>query len=127
MVTYGNKIIVFGGLCNSILQNYYSFNVSDLKWMAVPHISGQYPEKVEKQSCVLFNMLMVFFGGYYCSPDFEYEACYNQISVLDIENMRWVDHIKVIGEQPKGRFAHTAVLMDSDMFIFGGIDNPGEK
>jgi hypothetical protein len=127
MVIYGNKIIIFGGHCNAILQNYYSFNVSEQKWVAVPHISGHYPDKVEKQSCVLYEMLMVFFGGYYCSPDFEYEVCYNRISVLDIESMRWVDEIKVLGTQPRGRFAHSATLMDSDMFIFGGIANPAEK
>lgn len=124
MVTYGNKIILFGGHNSSILQNYYSFNVSEEKWMAVPNISGHYPEKVEKQSCVLYEMLMVFFGGYYCSHDFEYEACYNSISVLDIENMRWIEQIEVIGDRPKGRFAHTATLIDSDMYIFGGIQNP---
>jgi Rab9 effector protein with kelch motifs len=125
MVTYGNKIIIFGGHCTSILQNYYSFNVSEMKWVAVPHISGQYPEKVEKQSCVLYDMLMIFFGGYYCSPDFEYEVCYNHISVLDIEHMRWIDQIEVRGERPRGRFAHTATLMEDDMFIFGGIINNG--
>ena len=60
-------------------------------------------------------MLMVFFGGYICSHDLEYEACYNSISVLDIENMRWIEQIEVLGEQPRGRFAHTASLIDSDM------------
>jgi hypothetical protein len=29
-------------------------------------------------------MLLVFFGGYFCSPDFEYEEFYKDISVLDI-------------------------------------------
>jgi hypothetical protein len=38
--------------------------------MAVPHISGKHPEKNEKQSCVIYEMLMVFFGGYFFSPDF---------------------------------------------------------
>lgn len=66
MVTFGNKIIIFGGHSSAILQNYYSFNVSEEKWVAVPHISGKYPQKVEKQSCVLYEMLMVFYGGYYC-------------------------------------------------------------
>lgn len=70
-------------------------------------------------------MLMVFFGGYYCSPDFEYEVCYNHISVLDIEHMRWIDQIEVRGERPLGRFAHSATLMDDDMFIFGGIISNG--
>lgn len=72
-------------------------------------------------------MLLVFFGGYYCSPDIEYEAYYKDISVLDIENMRWIDQIEVEGDQPVGRFAHTACLINSDMYIFGGTYNAREK
>ena len=68
-------------------------------------------------------MLMVFFGGYYCSPDFQYQSCYKTISVLDIENMKWVEKVKVIGEEPRGRFAHSAALIEEEMFIFGGIYN----
>ena len=75
----------------------------------------------------MFDRLMVFFGGYYCSPDFEYEAYYKDISVLDFEQMKWVDPIEVKGEQPIGRFAHTATIIASDMFIFGGIYNSSEK
>jgi hypothetical protein len=58
-------------------------------------------------------MLLVFFGGYFCSPDYEYEECYKEISVLDIENMKWNDQIEVKGEQPIGRFAHSAGMMGS--------------
>jgi hypothetical protein len=36
---------------------------------------------------VLFKELLVFFGGYYCSPDIELETFFNDIEVLDIENM----------------------------------------
>ena len=43
--------------------------------------------------------------------------------MLDIEEMKWVNTIEVKGEQPQGRFAHTASLIGSDMYIFGGICN----
>ena len=43
MVNYGNKLIIFGGHNTAILQNYYSFNVSEEKWAAVQHIEGKYP------------------------------------------------------------------------------------
>ena len=43
-------------------------------------------------------MLLVFFGGYFCSSDFEYEELYNEINVLDLEQMKWIPesaiHIK---------------------------------
>ena len=41
--------------------------------------------------------------------------------------MKWIDQIEVIGEQPVGRFAHTAAIFGSDMYIFGGIYNANEK
>lgn len=68
-------------------------------------------------------MLLVFFGGYFCSPDLEYEEYFQDISVLDIENMKWIDHITVKGEQPIGRFAHSASLIGTSMYIFGGTYN----
>ena len=41
--------------------------------------------------------------------------------------MRWVEQIKVVGDEPKGRFAHSAALIEEDMYIFGGIYNAQEK
>jgi hypothetical protein len=41
--------------------------------------------------------------------------------------MRWVDQIEIRGDPPKGRFAHAAALLGSDMYIFGGIYNIAEK
>ena len=69
---------------------------------------------------------MVFFGGFHCDninqcPD---NALSNDLRVLDLEKMQWVDFIKIEGEHPKGRFAHTASLIESNMFIFGGISDP---
>ena len=77
MVTYGNKIIIYGGHNNAILQDYYSFNTTERTWQASPEIYGVEPLKREKQSCVFYEMLLVFFGGYYCSSDFEYETFFN--------------------------------------------------
>ncbi len=41
--------------------------------------------------------------------------------------MQWVGDIKVEGIKPKGRFAHTATLIMSEMYIFGGMINANEK
>jgi N-acetylneuraminic acid mutarotase len=73
--------------------------------------------------------LLVFFGGYYCHPDFECEYTYNEIQVLDIEDMKWIseDDIKVEGELPNPRFSHTATLLSSNMYIFGGENVKSEK
>lgn len=67
-------------------------------------------------------MLLVLFGGYYCSPDFEFEKNYNDIQVLDIEEMRWIDseHLEVDDPKPQPRYSHTATLIYSEMYVFGG-------
>ena len=36
MVTYGNKMIIYGGHNNVILQDYYSFNTSEGIWFLSP-------------------------------------------------------------------------------------------
>ena len=63
---------------------------------------------------------MVFYGGYYCSPDFEYENFFDDLVVLDIEKMHWIEKIKVEGKVPKGRYGHTASMIGSFMYVFGG-------
>ena len=79
MATYGNKMIIYGGHNNAILHDYYAFNTTEGTWQSTPEIQGTFPPKSEKQSCVLYETLLVFFGGYYCSSDFEYETLFNEI------------------------------------------------
>ena len=40
MVTYGSKIIIYGGHNNTILQDYYSFNTAEGIWQSSPEIQG---------------------------------------------------------------------------------------
>ena len=37
--------------------------------------------------------------------------------------MRWIKEIKTEGKLPQGRFSHTAALIGSEMYIFGGMTN----
>lgn len=91
VAVYGNKMIIFGGHNKVILQDYNVFNTTDRVWLPSPQIKGKFPRKREKQTCVLYQTLLIFFGGYYCSHDFEFESTYNDIQVLDIEEMKWID------------------------------------
>lgn len=78
---------------------------------------------------MLYQTLLVFFGGYFCFPDFEYEYTYNDIQVLDIEDMKWIDEdlLKVKGNLPQPRFSHSAAVIHSYMYIFGGKNVYNEK
>jgi hypothetical protein len=39
MAVYGNKIIIYGGINNNILEDYHAFNVSDRIWQSSPKIA----------------------------------------------------------------------------------------
>jgi hypothetical protein len=126
MKVYGNKILVYGGNNNSILEDYHAFNVSERKWQNPPSIPQAQEIKLEKQSCVLFESLLVFFGGYHCGLGGECpaDALSHDLRVLDLEKMQWVDQIAVKGEHPPGRFSHTATVVEAVMFVFGGLCDP---
>jgi len=43
--TYGNKMIIFGGISNTILEDYYTFNTAEGTWLTPPTITGKFPAK----------------------------------------------------------------------------------
>lgn len=44
---------------------------------------------------------------------------YNDVWVLDTINSLWI-RLDVHGQQPQGRFSHTAIVANSDIAIYGG-------
>ena len=44
---------------------------------------------------------------------------YNDVWVLDVSACCW-DQLDICGQQPQGRFSHTAVFTASDIAIYGG-------
>ena len=121
MKPYGNKIIVYGGHNNDLLSDFHVFNVSTSRWEseATLHycINGKYVPH-ERQSCVLYDDLMVFFGGVHLN---EKEQLCSKLKVLNIERMQWVDSIKLEGGKPPARYGHTASRIETDMYVFGGV------
>ena len=45
---------------------------------------------------------------------------YNDIWVFDICTCSWTQ-LDIRGQQPQGRFSHTAVVADMDVAIYGGL------
>lgn len=64
--------------------------------------------------------MMVFFGG--CSWEFDGDQyqLYNDVSILDIHEMKWIEDVNPEGAKPKPRYGHSATLYDDYMYIFGG-------
>lgn len=86
MKVYGNKILLYGGNNNMVLEDYHTFNVSERKWQASPIVPTICQKKLEKQSCVLYESLLVFFGGYHCEKEEEcsVDAMSHDLRVLDL-------------------------------------------
>ena len=86
MKVYGNKILVYGGNNQEVLDDYIVFNVSDNRWLT-PHKISKSFQKWERHSCVLFKSLLIFFGGCFTCEDNQVEKLSNDIEVLDLESM----------------------------------------
>lgn len=97
MKSYGNKILAYGGHNQDVLDDFNVFNVSSGKWTRSHPLPKTNRTKNEKQSCVLYESLLVFFGGFCNKQDGEQEELTNAIEVLDIETMQWVESIEFKG------------------------------
>ena len=64
------------------------------------------------------NNLIVIYGG---RNDLKNEV-YNDIVLLDMENMCWI-RTKFWGEKPQKRSEHNAVVISNKLFVFGGVNN----
>ena len=73
----------------------------------------------EGHSAVAVESMLVVFGG--CFLD---KYCFNDINVLDTNKMRWVTPV-VDGERPAPREGHSAALVGTSMYVFGGSGEVG--
>ena len=64
------------------------------------------------------NNLIVIYGG---RNDLKNEV-YNDIVLLDMENMCWIKTI-FWGEKPQERSEHNAIVISNKLFVFGGVNN----
>jgi len=46
MKAYGNKILIYGGHNNRVLEDYHAFNVSDGKWQTSPNLPKAHSHKI---------------------------------------------------------------------------------
>ena len=118
-VKYGEKIIVYGGQNeNKISNRYYTYNTITRVWTSNP-LKNKMPER-ELFSIVHRNgtFSLYIFGGYYCSGDLEVEYNLNDLYILHLD-MLMFEKLEA-SNPPEARCHHTANLIGSMMYIFGG-------
>ncbi len=116
-------VFFFGGYNeNKIPTNLFFKMVIGVKptFFEIPEIRGLGPSP-RIEASMNFNSennLIVIYGG---RNDIKNEV-YNDIVLLDMENMSWI-HTKFWGEKPLKRSEHNAVVISNKLFVFGGVNN----
>ena len=59
------------------------------------------------------NCLLLFGGS-------NHDVEMNDVFVMDLQNNRW-EEVRCAGESPEGRFAHTSVVHNGKIYVYGGI------
>lgn len=118
-VKYGEKIIMYGGQNeNKISNRYYTYNTITMVWTSNP-LKNKMPER-ELFSIVHRNgtFRLYIFGGYYCSSDLEVEYNLNDLYIIHLDTLMF-EKVEA-SNPPEARCHHTANLIGSLMYVFGG-------
>ncbi|XP_043763436.1 kelch domain-containing protein 3 isoform X3 [Cervus elaphus] len=98
------------GACNVL----YAFDVNTHKW-STPRVSGAVPGARDGHSACVLGKTMYIFGGYEQLAD-----CFsNDIHKLDTSTMTWT-LICTKGNPARWRDFHSATMLGSHMYVFGG-------
>ena len=124
-ITYGEKLIVYGGHNNvRVSDSYHTYSTLNKIWTTYkienPLVREMYSAVYKK-----FTSRIYIFGGFYCHPDSEGEFHYNDLHVLYLNLMRF--QALSARNPPIGRYCHSATLINWTMFVFGGCRNEGIK
>ncbi|XP_060678530.1 kelch domain-containing protein 3 isoform X2 [Hemiscyllium ocellatum] len=119
-VAVGHKVYSFGGYCSG--EDYetlrqidvHVFNADTHSW-STPRVQGSIPGARDGHSACALGKCMFIFGGYEQLAD-----CFsNDIHRLDAVAMMWT-LINAKGNPARWRDFHSATVMGSRMYVFGG-------
>jgi len=79
--------------------------------------SGIRPSGRQGHSAVELGQRVYVFGG--CQQEIR---CYNDLHIFDAESLSWLQE-PATGEPPEARGGHSAVLVGSNIFIYGGANS----
>lgn len=118
----GNKIAVFGGWDGTqTLADFWVFATENNSWLR-PRISGPTPAPRQGHTATLLSDGgLIVFGGYIIR-DSKSLPEYSRNSVeLNLAKMEWT-RLAISGDLPTPRYGHKAILMDTQVVIFGGYN-----
>ncbi|PIA63125.1 hypothetical protein AQUCO_00200865v1 [Aquilegia coerulea] len=119
--TVGNNLFVFGGTDGrDPLNDLHILDTSTNTWIS-PSLRGEVPETREGHSAALVGKRLFVFGGCGKSRDSSNEVYYNDLYILDTENLVW-RRAMTSGKQPSARDSHTCSSWTNKVIVVAGED-----
>ncbi|XP_056322999.1 uncharacterized protein zmp:0000001301 [Danio aesculapii] len=122
----GEQIFLFGGCSEdgSLLKDMYALNTETLLWEQFK-VKGDSPVVCAGQTFTPHHDKDIYlFGGTVSSPDGGVSST-NEIHKLSIAKMKWKVPLYV-GIPPSRRHGHTAFIIHSHLYVFGGRNEEQE-
>lgn len=115
-VLYQDKIYLFGGDDNNLLNDLYIFDLKKLDWEKV-EISKDLPPPRRYHCSIMYRDQIFIFGG-----EKDFDTMLNDIYSFDLKEMKWTEH-KPSSELPQPRRYSSMGLYKNSIYLFGGRDN----
>ncbi|GBM95091.1 Kelch domain-containing protein 3 [Araneus ventricosus] len=121
VVAYQHLIYLWGGQnVHGASNTLYCFNTKTLSWTR-PVTSGRFPKPTDGHSACVIGDHMYTFGGF----EEENDSYSQKVYSLDLITFRWQE-VQTFGFLPCKRDFHTASVIGSCMYIFGGRSSEDE-
>jgi len=132
LVEYRDQLYLFGGQVSASQQeeNFWRLDLATMSWQTLTQRSsrkfGAYlgPTNRRSHSAVIYKDCMYVFGGYE-----DLRGSSGQLWQYDLLNERWElrcspnSRTKQSTSQPEPRHAHSAIVYQDSMYIYGGLNN----
>jgi len=111
-----DKIYIFGGFDGNLrYADFYCYEIKAHTWSKIVGLGELPPNRFGHTS-------IVYTGSLYCFGGWNGHYTMDDIYQYSFETNIWYDIKKVKGEKPLCRYRHSAVIVNSKMYIFGGVD-----
>ncbi|CAI4063314.1 hypothetical protein N7582_002381 [Saccharomyces uvarum] len=117
MVTFDNKLWVFGGKTPNTLSNEtFCYDPVQNDWSKI-QTTGERPPAVQEHASVVYKHLMCIFGG----KDIQ-NAYSNDVYFLNLITFKWYKLPRIKEGLPKERSGHSLTLIKNDKLVIMGGD-----
>lgn len=113
---YNGKLYIFGGFDGNLrYADFYMYDLKKQTWMKLVG-EGELPPNRFGHTTVIYEDSLYCFGGW--NGHYTMDDIYQYSFKTNI----WYEIKRVKGEKPLSRYRHSAILCNSKMYIFGGVD-----